>query len=123
MNAAALSAPAFRSYFITNTIALHGLWLQRITLGWLAWSLSGQAGFVGFIAFLSFAPTLVSGPLFGVAADRVDLRRAALVTQSVLSLLTAALLATHLAGVLGPGLLALIAGASASSIRRIIRFA
>lgn len=108
MNLSALANRDFRRYFAANTIALNGMWIQRVTLGWLAWSLTGQAGFVGLIAFLSFAPTLVSGPLFGVAADRVDLRRAALATQSALAAGSAALAFAQWAGMLGPWLLALL---------------
>jgi MFS family permease len=111
LNLAALHSPDFRFYLLGNIFALNAVWLSRITLGWLAWSLTGQAAFVGLIAFLSFAPTLISGPFFGVLADRVDLRRAALATQSGLALAAAALLGAHLAGALGPGLLAGIAAA------------
>jgi MFS family permease len=110
MNLDALSHRSFRAYWAANNFALHGLWVQRVTLGWLAWDMTGQAGFVGLIAFLSFAPTLVSGPFFGVLADRTDLRRAAFIAQSGLAAGSAALLAAHLAGVLGPVALALIAG-------------
>jgi MFS family permease len=111
MNLQALSHRSFRGYWMANIFALHGLWIQRVTLGWLAWALTEQAGFVGLIAFLSFAPTLVSGPFFGVLADRTDLRRAALLAQSGLAAGSAALVAVHLAGLLTPALLAAIAGA------------
>lgn len=110
MTLEALSHRKFRAYWTANIFALHGLWVQRVTLGWLAWDLTGRAGFVGLIAFLSFAPTLVSGPFFGVLADRTDLRRAALLAQSGLAAGSAVLLGAHLAGVLGPVPLALIAG-------------
>jgi len=111
MTVEALSHRNFRAYWMANNLALHGLWVQRVTLGWLAWDLTGQAGFVGLIAFLSFAPTLVSGPFFGVLADRADLRRAALMAQSGLAAGSAMLLAVHLAGMLSPLRLAVIAGA------------
>lgn len=110
MNLQALSHRSFRGYWMANNVALHGLWVQRVTLGWLAWALTEQAGFVGLIAFLSFAPTLVSGPFFGVLADRTDLRRAALLAQSGLAAGSAALLAAQLADLLTPALLAVIAG-------------
>jgi MFS family permease len=51
--------------------------VQRVTLAWLAWERTGSAGFVGLVAALSLSPTLVAGPLFGVMADRVNIRRAA----------------------------------------------
>jgi MFS family permease len=102
MNLAALGHRDFRAYLAGNLFALNGMWLQRVTLGWLAWDLTRQAGFVGLIAFLSFAPTMISGPFFGVVADRVDVRRAAIATQSALAVITAGLLATYHVGVLGP---------------------
>lgn len=102
MNLAALGQRDFRAYILGSLFALNGMWIQRVTLGWLAWELTGQAGFVGLIAFLSFAPTMISGPFFGVVADRVDLRRAALVNQSALATITAGLLATHQLGAMAP---------------------
>jgi MFS family permease len=74
MSLAALRSPGFRRYLVGNAFALNGLWLGRLTMGWLAWDLTGQAGFVGLVSFLVFAPTLVSGPLFGVIADRIEPR-------------------------------------------------
>ncbi len=96
----ALRARDLRIYIFGNFFALNGLWIQRVVVGWLGWDLTGQASWVGLIAFLMFAPTMISGPLFGVVADRVDIRRAALVTQSLLALTAVALLALFLTGFL-----------------------
>jgi MFS family permease len=105
MNIAALEAPSFRIYLFGNVFATHAIWMQRITFGWLAWSLSEQASMVGVVAFALFAPTMVTGPLFGVLTDRMDLRRAAQAVQGAQLALTLALLALHAAGALGLGAL------------------
>ncbi|MEO1611971.1 MAG: MFS transporter, partial [Pseudomonadota bacterium] len=61
----ALRAPQYRRYVAANFFALQGVWAQRTIIAWLAWEMTEQASWVGLIAFLSFAPTLVSGPVFG----------------------------------------------------------
>ncbi|WGH77961.1 MFS transporter [Jannaschia ovalis] len=96
----ALSHTGFRAYFLAAVPLVQALWAQRVTLGWLAWEISGSAPFVGLIAALGLAPMLVSGPVFGVLVDRADIRRALMWTSGTMAALLA--LAAALAG--GPGL-------------------
>ena len=96
----ALRARDLRIYIFGNFFALNGLWVQRVVVGWLGWDLTGQASWVGIIAFLMFAPTMISGPLFGVVADRVDVRRAAFVTQTLLALTALAMMVLYLTDLL-----------------------
>lgn len=81
----------FRLFFMGIFFAVQAIWVQRVTLGWLAWERTGSAGFVGLVAGLSLAPTLVLGPFFGVMADRVDVRRASFITNGLMALVLAAL--------------------------------
>lgn len=81
----------FRLFFLGIFFAVQAIWVQRVTLGWLAWERTGSAGFVGLVAGLSLAPALVLGPLFGVMADRVDIRRAAFSTNALMALVLALL--------------------------------
>ena len=74
MNVSALASGQFRRYLGGNFFALNALWMLRVTVGWIAWELTGSASFVGLVAFLYFAPTMVAGPLFGVLTDRIDIR-------------------------------------------------
>ena len=90
---AALAHPAFRAYLAGNFAGLNGMWILRIAMGWLAWDLTGSAAITGLVAFLNFAPTLVSGPVFGVLADRIDPRHGLVATQSLQFLLAGALFA------------------------------
>ena len=109
MNITALKHRDFRLYFLGNVFALNGLWMQRLTVGWLAWQMTGSPSFVGFVAFLSFAPSMVTGPFFGVLVDRVRIKPAALLVQGLMFLLALFLLAAWLSGVMSPALLAGVA--------------
>ncbi|MFC6638861.1 MFS transporter [Sulfitobacter sp. JBTF-M27] len=110
MNLAAVRFRDFRIYLIGNIFALNGLWMQRLTIGWIAWELTESASFVGLVAFINFAPTIFAGPFFGVLVDRIRIRRAALITQSVLFVLAIMLFVSFSAGLLGVALLAIVSG-------------
>jgi MFS family permease len=84
MNLSALSFRDFRIYLGGNIFALNALWMQRVTIGWIAWDFTASASFVGFIAFVNFAPTMITGPLFGVLIDRASVKQAARLTQILL---------------------------------------
>ena len=68
-----------------------GQWIQQVTLGWLLYDLTGNSMLLGALNGLRALPFLVTGPLAGVAADRVDRRKLLLQTQSVL-IITAVLM-------------------------------
>ena len=110
MNLAALSHPGFRLYFIGAVASANALWIFRILLTWLAWDLSGSASFVGLIAALTLAPTIVSGPLFGVLVDRINIRFAAALAGSSMLLTIALVSVLYYAGLLTVPLLAVMAG-------------
>ncbi|MEM9756015.1 MAG: MFS transporter, partial [Pseudomonadota bacterium] len=101
----------FRRYFIGAFCSVQAIWIQRVCLAWLAWERTGSAGFVGVAAGLSLAPTLFAGPVFGVMADRVDIRRAAQGTTVAMmaTLVIMALTAPGL-GPVGIALAALVIG-------------
>lgn len=80
--ARAFSHPQFRLFFFGVFFAVQAIWVQRVTLAWLTWERTGSAAFVGFVAALGLAPTLVAGPLFGVLADRADIRLASVLTNA-----------------------------------------
>jgi MFS family permease len=108
MNITALKHRDFRLYFLGNAFALNGLWMQRLTVGWLAWDMTASPGFVGLVAFLSFAPSMITGPFFGVLVDRMRVKLAALATQGSMLLLSCLLLLSWVTGVISPLILALI---------------
>ncbi|MDG1240839.1 MAG: MFS transporter [Planktomarina sp.] len=83
MNLSALTSRDFRIYISGNIFASNAVWMQRVTVGWIAWDLTASAAFVGMVAFVNFMPSLLVGPLFGVLIDRVRVKQAAIVTQSL----------------------------------------
>lgn len=83
MNLGALKSGNYRTYVVGGAFGLIAIWMQRVTVGWLAWEMTDSASFVGAIAFLLFAPTIVLSPIFGVWVDRWPVKRTAVVLQSV----------------------------------------
>ena len=73
MSTSALSNRNFSIYFAGTLVVLHGLWIYRLTISWLAWDLTHSVFLVGVVSFCQFAPGIVLGPIFGAAADRYDL--------------------------------------------------
>ncbi len=112
MNLSALRFRDFRVYIVGNMFATNGLWMQRVTVGWIAWDLTSSASFVGFVAFVNFAPAMITGPFFGVLIDRIRVQRAALITQVSMFLLALVLLVCFVTGQLGPVVLSILSGIS-----------
>ena len=88
MNLSALKFRDFRIYLAGNLFAVNATWMQRVTIGWIAWDLTSSATFVGFIAFVNFAPAMVTGPLFGVLIDRMRITQVAKLTQLFLLIIS-----------------------------------
>ena len=61
-----------------------GQWIQQVTLGWLVYELTSSSVLLGVLNGLRALPFLVTGPMAGVAADRMDRQRLMLRTQYVL---------------------------------------
>jgi MFS family permease len=64
--------PNFSWYMGGQTIALIGMWAQKIAIGWLTWELTRSNFWLGAIAFADLFPTVLITPFAGVIADRVD---------------------------------------------------
>src|ERR1700704_1375957 len=72
-------------YLWTGTVMMSaGQWVQQVTLGWLLYDLTGNSMLLGALNGLRALPFLVTGPMAGVAADRMDRRKLLLATQWVL---------------------------------------
>src|SRR5437588_1355138 len=68
-------APAFahrnyRIYVSGNAVGLIGTWLQRVSVGWLAWTLTHSGAWLGIMSMAEFFPVVFLSPLAGVLADR-----------------------------------------------------
>jgi MFS family permease len=74
----------YRLYFAGQSLSLIGTWLQQVAMAWLTYRLTGSAWLLGVVAFCANISILVLGPLAGIVADRVNRRRAMMVTQSLM---------------------------------------
>src|SRR6202020_1043660 len=55
-----------------NAIQLIGTWMQRVSGGWLAWTLTHSGTWLGLMSMAEFLPVLFLAPIAGVMADRRD---------------------------------------------------
>jgi len=97
---AALKQRNFAWYISGGSIALFGIWAQRLTIGQLTWELTGSPAWIGFMAFADLFPTVLLTPLAGVVADRVDRRIMSIVTQTLGMLQAFALAALTFSGLI-----------------------
>jgi MFS family permease len=74
MSSSAFTSRNFVVFLVGSLLSLHGVWVYRVALGWLAWELTHSEFWIGVIAFTQFAPAVLLGPAFGVMADRFDRR-------------------------------------------------
>lgn len=83
----ALSSAAFRDYFWAACGSTFGLWIMRFLLGWLAWAVTESALWVGIVTGSMLAPTFIMSPIFGVVADRINLRRGLCISLALQALI------------------------------------
>jgi MFS family permease len=81
---ASLHVRNYRIWFISALIANTGTWMQRVAQDWLVLAiLTHDNSFaVGAVTALQFLPLLLFMPVAGTLADRFDMRKMLLVTQS-----------------------------------------
>jgi len=107
--AVAMTNRNYRIYTIGAIPSLLGTWVQRMAVGWLAWELTGSGAWLGLIAFADLAPAVLSAPIAGAFADRVNRLKVVRLVQ-YMSLIQAAMLATlTLSGVMTIELLFVLA--------------
>ena len=74
-----------RLFFIGLLVSNVGTWMQLTAMSILVYRLTGKATDVGITLFCQFLPMLVLGVWAGAVADRVDKRRMAIITQTLLA--------------------------------------
>ena len=62
----------YRNYTIGNFASQLGMWVQRIAIAWLTWTLTESPFWLGVMAMADFMPNLIFAPLAGALADRLD---------------------------------------------------
>ncbi len=93
----ALRSRPFRLYFGGQVVSASGTFLQQTAIGWLVLELTGSPSDLGLVLAAGGIPSLLLGPWGGAVADRVDLRKLLIVTQTLYCLLAALLWALALA--------------------------
>jgi len=67
----ALSHRNYRLFWIGQSTATTGRWMQRMAAGWLTWELTHSTAWLGVVAFLDTVPLILITPIAGAVADRV----------------------------------------------------
>ena len=83
----ALSYRPFLTYFVTNSISLLGLWIQKIGVGWLTWNLTESTFWTSFVTLALMAPAGIFGPFFAVWAENWDMRKASIILKFLMFIL------------------------------------
>jgi len=94
----ALRSRPFRLYFVGQVVSASGSFLQQTAIGWLVLERTGSPRDLGLVLAAGGIPSLLLGPWGGAVADRVDLRKLLLATQTLYCGLAALLWALAAAG-------------------------
>ena len=86
----------FRLLWSTSFLSSAAKTIQQVSLGWLAFDLSGSPLLLGTVMFVYDLPFLTTAPFVGVLVDRFDRRRLLIVSQLGMALV-ASLLAVDIA--------------------------
>lgn len=92
----------YRLLWIGSFFTGAGQWIQQVTLGWLLYDLTGSAVLLGALNGLRAAPFVLTGPIAGVMADRMDRRQLLLATQPALAVVTLVMGVLVVAGQVAP---------------------
>jgi MFS family permease len=106
----ALASPVYRRFIVGAFIGTLGSWMQTTAQGWLVLDLTNSPALLGVTSAVQSAPTLVLSLLAGVLADRVDLRRLLVATQSMGAILAGVLAVLTTTGNVQFGHVVVIAG-------------
>jgi len=82
----------YRLFFYGQSISLIGTWIQRITVPWLVYRLTGSVFLLGLVGFAGQIPTFLVSPFAGVLIDRWNRHKILVITQ-ILALIQALVLA------------------------------
>lgn len=86
----------YRLVWATSFLSSAARWIQQVSLGWLAFDLTGSAFLLGSLVFVYQAPAFLLSPLIGVLVDRLD-RRRLLIWSQVAMAAVASVLAVDIA--------------------------
>ena len=78
----ALTVKNYRLYFMGQGISVLGTWIQRTTMGWFVYRLTGSVFMLGLVSFLSMIPSVFISPFAGTWADKWNRHRLLIGTQT-----------------------------------------
>jgi MFS family permease len=93
----------FRFYFAGHLISMVGWWMHQVAQPWLVLVLTDSAFYVGLVAALGTVPITLLSLYGGVVADRFPKRFVVIATQTAFMVVTLALAAAVLTGVVRLG--------------------
>lgn len=88
----------YRLYIAGNISHGLGVWVLRVSMGWLTWELTKSTAWLGGIAMAETAPTLILALIAGTVVDRINYFMLMRVMQGMSVLFAATLAALTLAG-------------------------
>jgi len=90
----------YRIFFMGQGVSLIGTWIQRTTMGWFVYRLTGSAFLLGLVSFLSMIPSVFISPFAGAWADRWNRHHTMILTQVAFLVQTSVLAILVLTGVI-----------------------
>ena len=93
---------AFARFLLANTTSAVGQFLQGLAVPFLINQMTDSNTWVGAAAFAALIPAVVTTPISGTRADRIDRKRILLVAYVLQGCITGGLLALHQADLLTP---------------------
>ena len=81
----------FRLFISSQIVSMTGIWVQRMTTGWLVYGLTKSPFLLSAIDFASQIPILILGLFAGALVDRLDKQRLIQRTQCLLMILALSL--------------------------------
>lgn len=88
----------YRLFWLGGLISNSGDWMDQVALNWLVYEMTSSTVALGFLNLCRLGPMLLFTVVGGAVADRLERRRLLMVTQTVATLLAAALAALVLSG-------------------------
>ena len=95
----------YRLYVIGNVAHGLGVWILRMSMGWLAWEMTKSTAWLGGIVMAEMVPSLVLGLFAGTLVDRVNYFRLMRITQGLAMVFAATLAVLTLMGLMNIWLL------------------
>jgi MFS family permease len=90
----------YRLFFMGQGVSLIGTWIQRTTMGWFVYRITGSAFLLGLVSFLSMIPSVFVSPFAGAWADKWNRHHTMIATQIAFFLQTSVLAILVLSGVI-----------------------